>query len=103
MNRTQLKCKFFKFSPLVARLEKLNPDYAHSYVLYNTDNRAVGNVFNSENVTPWLNLFENAPDLLNTIEGMMHDIHIFYGKYREPDNQHYTALKNVLAKIRGEK
>lgn len=65
-------------------------------------------VFNLESapkgVSPEANarLIAAAPDLLEAITEMMHDIDIFYSKYREPGNARYSKLKTAIKKANGE-
>jgi hypothetical protein len=47
-------------------------------------------------------LIAAAPDLLAAVEDMMHDIEIFYAKYREPGSKYLVNLKAAIAKAKGE-
>lgn len=85
------------------RFEKLNPQYAYSFVLYR-DGKAFGCVFNTDGVHQYLATIAGATRLESVIRGMRHDIEIFYHKYREPaTNQHYQALKTILNEMESEK
>lgn len=42
-----------------------------------------------------------APDLLDAVKNMMHDIEIFYAHHREPGNKYLINLKAAIAKMEG--
>lgn len=46
-------------------------------------------------------LIAAAPELLEAVTAMMHDIEIFYAKYRDPNSEYLKNLKAAIAKATG--
>lgn len=46
-------------------------------------------------------LIAAAPELLGAIKAMMHDLNIFYSKYRDSDDKYIANLKAAIAKAEG--